>query len=139
MPNATQEKITLLLQSSPYHTELQEIEKDYRDTHKPFLTQTKKSLIAYRAATRAGKTAALQEHQDNIDENIHKMVDLHKEKKREWDIVIQRLGEDVGGILGRTLVDVVRELGGSRTNVAGGHDMNLGKVLVEVAKRMDSE
>ncbi|CAD6442346.1 e7579d22-54c8-4b42-b8bf-b957a16321ad [Sclerotinia trifoliorum] len=138
MPTATQEKIALL-QSSPYHTELQQIEKDYRATHKPLLLQTKKSLIAYRAATRAGNTAALQEHQDNIDENIHKMVDLHKEKKREWDIGIQRLGEDVGGILGRTLMDVVRELGGRRPNIAEGHDMDLGKVLVVVGKRMDSE
>ncbi|KAJ8065855.1 hypothetical protein OCU04_004959 [Sclerotinia nivalis] len=138
MPNATQEKITLLLQSSPYHIELLQIEKDYRASHKPILAQTKKSLTAYRVATRAGNTAAAQECQDNIDQNVHKMVDIHKEKKREWDIVIGRLGEDVGGLLGRTLTDVARELGGSGA-AADGNDMNLEKVLAEVVKRMHSE
>ncbi|KAF7853061.1 hypothetical protein EAF04_010800 [Stromatinia cepivora] len=138
MPTVTHEQITLLLQSSPYHTELQQIEKDYLASNKPILAQTRKSLTAYRVANRAGNATAAQECQDIIDQNIHTLVDIHKEKKREWDIVIGRLGEDVGGLLGRTLTDVARGMSGSDA-AATRNDMNLEKVLVEVVKRMHSE
>ncbi|KAF7859514.1 uncharacterized protein EAF02_010962 [Botrytis sinoallii] len=138
MSDKTHEQIVLILQATPYYSELEQIEKDHQAIVQPVLRQTSELLRAFRKETRAGNTNGAQECQDTLDQNVKIIVDTHERYKREWNKVMARLGEDIGGLLGETLVEVAKGMG-RRGSSAAGSDMNLQRVLIQVARRMHSE
>ncbi|ESZ92750.1 hypothetical protein SBOR_6862 [Sclerotinia borealis F-4128] len=129
--------ILLLFSSSPYYTELQQMQKEYQTSSHNTLLQTQNSLSIYRNAVRTRSPMGIQAAQEMIDRNVQEMVEFHEEKKRKWDVVMERLAEDVGGYLGRVLKEVVREMNG-RVGLVGS-EMNLEGVLNEVGTRMYAE
>ncbi|TGO10090.1 hypothetical protein BTUL_0144g00040 [Botrytis tulipae] len=138
MSEKTHQQIMLILQATPYYSELAQIEKDHQATVQPVLHQTSEVLRAFRKETRAGNTNGAQECQDTLDQNVKIIVDTYERNKREWNKVMARLGEDIGGLLGKTLVEVARGMDKRGTSAAGS-DMNLQRVLIQVARRMHSE
>ncbi|KAF7943925.1 uncharacterized protein EAE97_005995 [Botrytis byssoidea] len=138
MSDKTHQQILLILQATPYYLELAQIEKDHQATVQPVLQQTSEVLRAFRKETRAGNTNGAQECQDTLDQNVKIIVDTYERNKREWNKVMARLGEDIGGLLGKTLVEVARGMDRRGTSAAGS-DMNLQRVLVQVARRIHSE
>ncbi|KAF7903081.1 hypothetical protein EAF00_002983 [Botryotinia globosa] len=138
MSEKTHQQILLILQATPYYSELAQIEKDHQATVQPVLHQTSEVLRAFRKETRAGNTNGAQECQDTLDQNVKIIVDTYERDKREWNKVVARLGEDIGGLLGKTLVEVARGMDKRGTSAAGS-DMNLQRVLIQVARRMHSE
>ncbi|KAF7911467.1 uncharacterized protein EAF01_002974 [Botrytis porri] len=138
MSDKTHQQIVLILQATPYYPELEQIEKDHHAIVQPVLQHTSELLRAFRKETRAGNTNGARECQDTLDENIKVIIDAYERNKREWNKVMARLGEDIGGILGKTLVDVAKGLDERGTSPAGS-DMNLQRVLVQVARRMHAE
>ncbi|TGO62136.1 hypothetical protein BOTNAR_0118g00130 [Botryotinia narcissicola] len=138
MSDKTHQQILLILQATPYYSELAQIENDHQATVQPVLHQTSEVLRAFRKEIRAGNTNGAQECQDTLDQNVKIIVDTYERNKREWNKVMARLGEDIGGLLGKTLVEVARGMD-KRGSSAAGRDMNLQRVLIQVARRMHSE
>lgn len=138
MSDKTHQQIVLILQATPYYSELEKIEKDHQSIVQPALRQTSELLRAFRKETRAGNTNGTQECQDTLDQNVKIIVDTYERNKREWNKVMARLGEDIGGLLGETLIEVARGMDKRGTSAAGS-DMNLQRVLIQVARRMHSE
>ncbi|TGO39728.1 hypothetical protein BHYA_0049g00640 [Botrytis hyacinthi] len=138
MSDKTHQQILLILQATPYYSELEQIEKDHQAIVQPVLHQTSELLRAFRKEIRAGNTNSAQEYQDTLDQNVKIIVDTYERNKREWNKVMARLGEDIGGLLGKTLVEVARGMD-KRGSSAAGSDMNLQRVLIQVARRMHCE
>ena len=138
MSDKTYEQIVLILQATPYYLELEQIEKDHQATVQPILHQTSELLRAFQKETRAGNANGAQEFQYTLDQNVKIIVDTYQRNKREWSKVMARLGEDIGGLLGETLIEVVKGMDKKETSSAGS-DMNLQRVLIQVARRMHSE
>ncbi|KAI9648167.1 hypothetical protein NHQ30_002799 [Ciborinia camelliae] len=130
------------LQSSPYYTDLQEIQTSYRTSSQAILTTIQAHTSIYRDVVRARNTGEIQKTQEMIDKKVEEMVELHGTKKREWDLGVRRLAEDVGGRLGRMVLEVLGDMDGNGVGIVGSEMnnadiMNLEGLLVEVAKRTD--
>lgn len=138
MSDKTHQQIVLILQATPYYLELEQIEKDHQAIVQPILHQTSELLRAFRNETRAGNTNGAQECQYTLDQNVKIIVDTYQRNTREWSKVMARLGEDIGGLLGETLIEVAKGMN-KREISAAGSDMNLQRVLIQVARRMHSE
>ncbi|TGO24712.1 hypothetical protein BPAE_0096g00180 [Botrytis paeoniae] len=137
MSDKTHQQIVLILQATPYYSELEQIEKDHQAIVQPVLHQTSELLRTFRKETRAGNINGAQKCQDTLDQNVKIIVDAYERNKREWNKVMARLGEDIGGLLGETLVEVAKGMDKRGTSAAGS-DMNLQRVLIQVARRMHS-
>ncbi|KAF7958312.1 hypothetical protein EAE96_001863 [Botrytis aclada] len=135
MSNKIHQQILLILQATPYYTPLTQIEAAHHTTTQPILHTTRALLHTFRTETRAGNTNAAQAVQESLDQNVKLIVDAYERNKREWNKILTRLAEDIGGVLGRTLLEVARGAGLG----PAGCEMNLGRVIVRVARRMHEE
>ncbi|KAG4027449.1 hypothetical protein MFRU_030g00850 [Monilinia fructicola] len=123
------QQILTTLQSSPYYTHLQTLQSTHQTTTQALLAQIHNHISLYREAVRAGDAARVQECQGDIDARVREVAEGYERRRREWDVLVERLAEDIGGRVGRVLLEV-------RGETNGEYEMELKGVVDGVARRM---
>lgn len=89
-----------------------------------------------REEARNGNTTETAETQEKIDRATAMLVALHGQRLVQWDRVIERLAEDVGGRLGRVLAEINRDSGDGSENA---WNLNLLELEREVLRRWEAQ